>query len=157
MALGLGAWRSAAAAPAEPFYEGRVELRRGDVALASLRVEIADQPDERTRGLMGRNELPDDRGMLFVFDRDGDWSFWMRGTPLPLAIAFVRADGRIVDIQDMAPNDESLHSPPESILMALEVPQGYFDRRGVAVGDVLVLRRLRLRLPLVLRYDSANP
>jgi len=135
VALGLGAWRSAAAAPAEPFYEARVELRRGDVALASLRVEIADQPDERTRGLMGRTELPDDRGMLFVFDRPQPLGFWMKNTYIPLSIAFVGADGKIVNIDDMRPQDESTHWSRGLALYAIEMRQGWFATKGIVAGE----------------------
>lgn len=137
-----------AAAPPGP----RAEIRRGAVILAALTLEVADDPLERQRGLMGRSTLPDDHGMLFVFESDGRWSFWMRDTPTPLAIAFARADGRIVDIQEMRANDETLHVPPEPIRLALEVASGYFDRRGIRVGDDLRALLPRVRFPVALRY-----
>jgi uncharacterized membrane protein (UPF0127 family) len=120
--------------------------------LASVRVEVADEPSERSQGLMGRAPLPDDTGMLFVFESAGAWCFWMRDTPSPLSIAFARPDGRVVAIEDMQPFDEALHCPPEPVQLALEVPQGYFARRGVQVGDTLV--RPQLRLPLTFRHGS---
>lgn len=125
----------------------RVELSRDAQLLATVRVELADDAGERSVGLMGREPLPDGTGMLFVFEREASYCFWMRGTPSPLSIAFATADGRIVAIRDMQPNDETLHC--SVALHALEVPQGYFARQGVQVGDTLV--RPQLRFPLLFR------
>ena len=69
-------------------------------------VEIADTDAERQTGLMGRTVLPKDTGMLFVFEGDQALSFWMRDTLIPLSIAYIDAQGRIVDIQDMQPLDD---------------------------------------------------
>jgi uncharacterized membrane protein (UPF0127 family) len=102
-----------------------------------VRVEIADDDFERARGLMYRTALAEDRGMLFVFDEEQQLSFWMRNTLIPLSIAFMDSKGRIVDIQDMKPLDDD---PPhyvsaEPARYALEVNQGFFEERGVKVGD----------------------
>jgi uncharacterized membrane protein (UPF0127 family) len=115
-----------------------------------VRVEVADDGFERGQGLMGREPLPDDTGMLFVFEREETYCFWMRNTPSPLSIAFAAADGRIVKIADMQPYDETLHCAVA--LHALEVPQGYFARRGVQVGDTLV--RPQIRFPLLFAHAS---
>ena len=101
---------------------------------------------------MGREPLPDDTGMLFVFEQPGTYCFWMRNTPSPLSIAFARADVRIVTIADMQPFDETTHCPSEPIVHALEVPAGYFTRRAIQVGDTLV--RPQLRLPLLFAHAS---
>ncbi len=100
-----------------------------------VQVEVADERAERQTGLMGRTELAPDAGMLFVFGRERDLSFWMRNTLIPLSIAYIAADGRIVDIQDMAPLDETSHPSAEPAKYALEVNQGFFAKRGVEVGD----------------------
>jgi uncharacterized membrane protein (UPF0127 family) len=84
---------------------------------------------------MGRTELELHAGMLFVFGRERDLSFWMRNTLIPLSIAYISADGRIVDIQDMEPLDETSHPSAEPAKYALEVNQGFFAERGVEVGD----------------------
>jgi uncharacterized membrane protein (UPF0127 family) len=102
-----------------------------------VRVEIADDDFERARGLMYRTALAEDRGMLFVFDAEQKLSFWMKNTLIPLSIAFMDSEGRIVDIQDMKPLDDD---PPsyvsaEPAQYALEVNQGFFEERGVKVGD----------------------
>jgi uncharacterized protein len=102
-----------------------------------VRVEIADGLLERERGLMDRTSLGEDRGMLFVFRREQPLSFWMRDTRIPLSIAYIDSKGRITDILDMKPLDDK---PPhyvssEPVQYALEVNQGFFDERGVKVGD----------------------
>ena len=102
-----------------------------------VRVEIADEPDEQATGLMNRTALGEDRGMLFVFPSEEERSFWMRDTLIPLCIAYIDAEGRIVDIQDMKALDDD---PPHYVSAkparyALEVNKGFFDERGVKVGD----------------------
>jgi uncharacterized membrane protein (UPF0127 family) len=102
-----------------------------------VRVEIADDDAEVARGLMYRTALAENRGMLFIFEEEQELSFWMRNTLIPLSIAFMDSEGRIVDIQDMKPLDDD---PPsyvsaEPAQYALEVNQGFFEERGVEVGD----------------------
>ena len=104
-----------------------------------VEVEIADDYAERQRGLMERTELAENAGMLFVFDREQQLSFWMRNTLIPLSIAYIDADERIIDIQDMQPLDETGHPSAEPAMYALEVNQGFFDERGVGVGDGVAL------------------
>lgn len=103
-----------------------------------FQVEVAATPRERERGLMGRTRLPDNGGMLFVFDRTGQHCFWMRNTPLPLSIAFIDDGGRIVDLADMRPHSDRLHCPSTDVRFALEVQQGEFRRRGIAPGAQIV-------------------
>jgi uncharacterized protein len=102
-----------------------------------VRVEIADNAFERARGLMFRTALAENRGMLFVHEAEQKLSFWMKNTRIPLSIAFIDSEGRIVDIQDMRPLDDD---PPHYVSAkpaqyALEVNQGFFEERGVKVGD----------------------
>lgn len=106
-----------------------------------VEVDIADTDAERQTGLMGQNVLPENAGMLFVFEGEQTLSFWMRDTLIPLSIAYIDAEGRIVDIQDMQPLDDV---PPhyvsaEPAQYALEVNQGFFEERGVVVGDTVEL------------------
>jgi uncharacterized membrane protein (UPF0127 family) len=104
-------------------------------------VEIADTDAERQTGLMGRSTLTEGAGMLFVFEGEQTLSFWMRDTLIPLSIAYIDAQGRIVDIQDMQPLDNvPLHYvSAEPAQYALEVNQGFFEERGVTVGDTVEL------------------
>lgn len=102
-----------------------------------VRVEIADTVSKRAEGLMNRTALPEEQGMLFVFDSEQELSFWMKDTLIPLSIAYMDSEGRIVDIQDMEPLDDE---PPhyvsaEPAQYALEVNRGFFEKRGVEVGD----------------------
>jgi uncharacterized membrane protein (UPF0127 family) len=77
--------------------------------------------------------------MLFVFEQEQILAFWMKDTLIPLSIAYIDAEGRIVDIQDMQPLDETDHLSAEPAQYALEVNQGFFEGRGVMVGDIVEL------------------
>lgn len=102
-----------------------------------IRVEVARTPEERAVGLMGRKELGKEEGMLFVFEEEGYHSFWMKDTFIPLSIAFIDREGRIVKIMDMKPLTLKSHTPPKPILYALEMNQGWFSKNGIKVGDVV--------------------
>ncbi len=104
-----------------------------------VEAEIADEPAEQQRGLMERTELAENAGMLFVFDREQPLSFFMRNTLIPLSIAYADSDGRIVDIQDMQPLDETPIPSAGLAQYALEVNQGFFAENGIGVGDVIEL------------------
>lgn len=95
--------------------------------------EIAATPASLQRGLMFRESLPPDHGMLFVFNPPQRQCFWMKNTPLPLSIAFIDAAGKIIDIQRMQPLSEQAHCPPGDIAYALEMEQGWFNRYGIRV------------------------
>lgn len=97
--------------------------------------EVARTPEERSEGLMFREDLPPGTGMLFVFEDLQSRSFWMRNTFVALSIAFLDENQRIVDIQDMEPEDEDLTRSKAPALFALEVPQGWFGEHGIEVGD----------------------
>jgi uncharacterized membrane protein (UPF0127 family) len=109
-----------------------------------VRVEIADDYFEITRGLMYRTALPENRGMLFVYGEEQELSLWMKNTLIPLSAAFMDSEGRIVDIQDMKPVGLEQTVPDARLpryvstkpaQYALEVNQGFFEERGVEVGD----------------------
>lgn len=102
-----------------------------------LLAEIADEDAERSRGLMFRESLPEDAGMIFVYQNDHNGGFFMKNTLIPLSIAFVAADGTIIDIQDMEPETLDTHRPDDSYRYAIEVNQGWYERNGIAVGDAI--------------------
>ena len=104
-----------------------------------VRVEIANTEAARERGLMGRTALAEDAGMLFVFDREQPLAFWMKDTLIPLSIAYIDSNARIVDIQDMQALDETPHPSAEPAKYALEVNQGFFRNRGIEVGNKVSL------------------
>ena len=127
---------TAAAAPApSALSQAVVALVRADGTTRDVRVELAMTEAQRERGLMERESVPDDTGMLFVFPSDTTVAFWMKDTPQALSIAFIAADGRIVDVQDMQPETTDLHHSPAPYRYALEVGQGYFGRVSIAPGD----------------------
>ena len=116
-----------------------IETGSGDVEVA---VEVADDDEERQLGLMNRESLPADAGMLFVFEEDSSGGFWMKNTLIPLSIAFADGSGEILRILDMEPCEADpcdIYDPGVFYRSALEVNQGAFDRLGVEEGD-----RLRL-------------
>ncbi len=99
--------------------------------------EVAADHASRATGLMYRRSLAPSHGMLFVFQDKSPKCFWMRNTLMPLSIAFLDDDGRIVNIEDMAPMTENSHCSREPVRFALEMEQGWFQRRGVNAGDRL--------------------
>ena len=100
-----------------------------------ISVEIARTDAQRAQGLMHRKTVPQGTGMLFVFERDQILSFWMENTLVPLSIAFISYDGRIVEIRDMEPLSRTVIQSSRSARYALEVPQDWFEKVGVSVGS----------------------
>ncbi|HWQ13781.1 MAG TPA: DUF192 domain-containing protein, partial [Roseiflexaceae bacterium] len=110
----------------------------GVVGQHTLRLQVVATPETRARGLMFYRSLPEDAGMLFVFPADGQHAFWMRNTFIPLSVAFLDAEGRILNIADMQPLDEqTFHQAAGPARYALEVNQGWFAARGIGPGAVV--------------------
>jgi len=99
--------------------------------------EVARTPAELATGLMWRFSLRPDHGMLFVYEQPRHMSFWMKNTFIPLSIAFIDADGRILNIEDMAPQNEQLHSSRAPGVYALEMRKGWFADHRVGPGAVV--------------------
>lgn len=109
----------------------------------TVQVEIADTPRARGVGLMFRDEMAPDHGMLFVYDGEAERTMWMRNTILPLDMLFIAADGRIVSIaRDAVPFSEEIISSGAPARAVLELNAGRVDALGVAVGDRVVSQRL---------------
>lgn len=123
--------------PAEA--SGQVAAALPTVTLAingqKLVAEVAITPEQRALGLMHRFSLRPDHGMLFVFERPERQSFWMKNTFIPLSIAFLDASGRILNIEDMAPQSEAFHWSRGPALYAVEMRKGWFAERGIRAGD----------------------
>ena len=111
-----------------------------DGSNVDLHVEVADTAEERGKGLMARDNLPEDQGMLFVFEAEGQYGFWMKDTLVPLSIAFIGADGAIVDIQDMQPQTMDVHYSARPYRYAVEANQGWYGKKGIAIGDTAEVR-----------------
>lgn len=97
--------------------------------------EVAATAETQTIGLMHRFSLRPDHGMLFVFRAPQPLAFWMKDTYIPLSIAFIAADGKILNIEDMAPQTENTHISRGPALFALEMKKGWFAQLGIAAGD----------------------
>jgi uncharacterized protein len=114
--------------------QGRIELTIGT---QTVQVEVADEPDERSLGLMYRTSLAADAGMLFVYPDEALRSFWMKNTKIPLSIAFISADGHIVSLADMRPGSLASVPSEKPAGYALEMNQGWFAAHGVHAGDAV--------------------
>ncbi len=117
---------------------------RLEVGKQTLFVEIADTPSARNRGLMGRSEIPDDYGMLFVFAQPGYQRFWMKNCLVPIDIAFIDEDFKVTDIHTMRVEPAGTrHWPPyrstERVLYALEARAGWFEEHKIEVGETIEL------------------
>jgi uncharacterized protein len=102
-------------------------------------VDVARSEEEKSRGLMFREKLGKNEGMLFVYGEEEFLSFWMKNTPLPLSIAFINKSGRIVDIQDMEPFSLKTHVSASPAQFALEVNQGWFKQNDIGIGTAVKL------------------
>lgn len=130
MLAGTFAWAQDAAQPklaATPLTAG----------MHVIQAELALTPTQQMVGMMHRRTMGANEGMLFVYDEAHRLCFWMRNTLLPLTIAFIGDDGRIVHLADMKPLDENSHCTTEPVRFALEMNQGWFAKRGLKKGDRL--------------------
>jgi uncharacterized protein len=119
------------------FAQGAVEIET-DAGVVSFAVELARTEEERRRGLMFREELADDAGMLLVYEEPTTVGIWMKDTLLPLDVAFFDAGGRIVEIVELSPCEADpcpVYRPELAYVGALEVNAGTLRRLGVAIGD----------------------
>lgn len=112
-------------------------IQKQDGTFVTVEAEIADTEESRQFGYMEREHIPEGTGMLFVFDRDQILSFWMKNTPHPLSIAYIDSRGKIRNIYDMTPFSLASVVSTVSVRYALEVPQGWFEKVGVKVGDTV--------------------
>jgi uncharacterized membrane protein (UPF0127 family) len=117
-----------------------------------INIELANTFESRQRGLMKRSSLPNNGGMLFVFPDCTQRNFWMKNTYIPLSIAYISEDNRILNIENMFPFDESHTSSAGPAKYALEMNQGWFSQNGVNAGDMVegltefvILEKLRVR------------
>ncbi|MCO6385473.1 DUF192 domain-containing protein [Aliihoeflea sp. 40Bstr573] len=108
-----------------------------DGETVSFDIEIADTAERRARGLMFRTDLPQDRGMLFVFEQTRPVSFWMQNTPSPLDLVFIGQDGRVIDILPGEPFSTASIGPDEPTRFVLELNRGTSERVGLVAGTRL--------------------
>jgi uncharacterized membrane protein (UPF0127 family) len=121
------------------FGHRELTIQKADGSAIALGVDVAETARQRERGLMYRDKLPEGGGMLFVFEKDQILSFWMKNTKIPLSIAYISSDGRIIEIKDMEKESTITVVSSRSARYALEVPRGWFNRAGIRPGDRLKL------------------
>ena len=115
--------------------ESRVIVIESKAGKVSVNAELARTPSQQQLGLMYRKELKDGYGMLFIFEKDEALSFWMKNTLIPLSIAYIGSDGKILEIFEMEPENLNPVRSSRSVRYALEVPSGWFGRAGIGPGD----------------------
>lgn len=108
----------------------------------SFVIEVADEEEERSRGLMFRRDLPTERGMLFIFEDTARRGFWMQNTPLPLDLIFIAESGRVVAIREGVPFSEEVIAPIYPVRFVLELHKGTAAASGIRIGA-------RMRHPLI--------
>lgn len=112
----------------------RVQLSAG---LHLIHAEVADTFVSRMQGLMHRESMGANDGMLFIFDEPGIQCMWMKNTLIPLSVAYIADDGSIVNIEDMKPQTEDAHCTKRPVRFALEMNRGWFSSKGMGAGTKL--------------------
>ena len=107
------------------------------VGLNLISAEVAKDNATRQIGLMHRKTLAPGHGMLFIFEFRATQCMWMRNTLIPLSVAFIGDDGRIVNVEDMQPKTEDSHCSAVPVRYALEMPQGWFAQRKLGAGSLI--------------------
>lgn len=108
-----------------------------NAGIHNITAEVAQTDEQRATGLMFREAMPPNHGMLFAFERAGQQCFWMKNTLLPLDIAFVADDGTIVNVDRMKPQTLDSHCSSKPVRYVLEMNDGWFAKRGIAAGTRL--------------------
>jgi len=111
-----------------------IELKAG---IYRIQAELADTPKAREIGLMNRTSLPTNSGMLFVFEQKAGNCFWMKNTKLPLSIAFIADDGKIINIDEMQADTTNNHCPTAAVRYALEMNKQWFSDRVIVPGTLI--------------------
>lgn len=123
--------------PLSAFAQGALPRAELTAGFHRIVAEVAATQGERSQGLMNRQSLGANEGMIFVFPVTATHCFWMKNTPLPLSIAFLDEQGRIVGIDEMVPHSEKNHCPPQPARFALEMKAGWFAAKGLKPGAVI--------------------
>lgn len=124
---------------AKKLEQKNLTITTQDNKIFTVKSELAKTETERNYGFMNRKNIPDGTGMIFIFEKDQILSFWMKNTPHPLSIAYIDSKGNIKDIFDMTPFSLSPIVSTSSCRYALEVPQGWFKKNGIKIGDKLAI------------------
>ena len=111
----------------------------------NLKVEVAATHEERLLGLMYRKKLPDNKGMLFIYPSERIIKLWMKNTSIPLSVAFLNKNKKIINIEKMEPNQTKIiYKSKDLALYAVEVNQGWFELNTVSVGDTFKFSKVQV-------------
>lgn len=127
LAFAAGAAHAQQAQPPLP----TVQLNAG---MHLIHAEVAADFTTRAQGLMYRESLGPNAGMLFIFEQPAIHCMWMKNTLIPLSVAFIDANGVILNIADMQPQSEQSHCAAKPALLALEMTRGWFAQHGIKPG-----------------------
>lgn len=105
------------------------------IGIHQIDAQLAVTSEQREIGLMFRKDMPQNEGMLFVFENSTRLCFWMKNTPLPLTAAFVADDGSIVNLENMKPHTIDSHCSAKPVRFVLEMNQGWFAKKGIKPGS----------------------
>ena len=135
----FGSFHSAKAQMGQPLtcdviLKARFKKAKIKICDKQLDVDIADNDVLRSLGLMCRETMPENNGMIFIFDTERTLSFWMKNTKIPLSIGYIDKNKSLVDIFDMQPMDEKSISSTKPVLYALETNQGWFKKNNIKPG-----------------------
>ena len=114
--------------------QGSLPVLELSAGMYRIEAEVAANDQHRQVGLMNRKTMPAQRGMLFVFPQERTHCMWMRNTLIPLSVAFIDADGYIINIENMQPQTEDNHCAKVPARYALEMNEGWFAQRGIKPG-----------------------
>ena len=116
--------------PADPLLTYPLRIKNHEI-----RAEVANTEESRRRGLMFRDRLGDNSGMVFSYPEAGVNAMWMKNTRIALSVAFIDRNGRILNIEDMEPFSEQAHASAGEAVYALEMNRGWFRKRRIKDGD----------------------
>jgi uncharacterized membrane protein (UPF0127 family) len=135
------------------FVQAKDALPVAHVKIAghALRVEVVATPEQRAKGLMFREKLARNDGMLFIFDEPAYQAMWMKNTLIALSVAFLDGDGRILNVADMEPQTLDSHAAAGPARYAIETNKGWFAERRIKAGDKVT------GLPPLPKQDGASP
>lgn len=133
--------------PGIPFLPETPKVTTVTINDIQVKVEVADTASKRSKGLGGRDSLAADSGMLFIFDKQDKYSFWMKGVKFPLDMVWIRSN-RVVDISknaaplppDIQDKDIPIYMPTEPVDSVLEINAGFADTNNIKVGDLVAVQ-----------------
>lgn len=127
--------------PLNPFCQNHVKSVHLLLNKQILKTEIACSEKEKEYGLMNRTSLPENQGMLFIFDKTQTLSFWMKNTLIDLSIAYIDKDWTIIDIREMKANDLTPIVSKKPAIFALEANPYWFSKHNIKIGDKVQMIR----------------